>query len=258
MHFENSSSESTPFVPVPAGPGQSASVFTEAARSGSVPEEAAQSGAARPQDDPGYRARHAQKPLARKAAREKAAQEAAAAQLREDEFYMRKALAEARKAGRLGEVPIGCVIVKDGGILSRGYNRRNADHSALSHAETNAIRKACRKLSDWRLDDCTLYVTLEPCPMCAGAIEESRIKRVVIGALSPKSGSGGSRLNILSNPALKHRCVVTTGVLEGACSAVLSAFFKSLRGSRETPGEPAGEDGSVRRPVSNAGETTLR
>ena len=183
-----------------------------------------------------YRAAHMKKALARKARRleklaemEKERQDAEAARNAEDERYMRKALAQAEHAFDHGEVPIGCVIVRDGVIIARGYNRRNTDHSALSHAETSAIRRACRKLGDWRLTGCTLYCTLEPCPMCAGAIVQSRVDRVVIGAMSPKSGSGGSLINILQNDGFNHRCEVTDGILEEECGAILSRFFGGLR-----------------------------
>ncbi|MCI2050182.1 MAG: tRNA adenosine(34) deaminase TadA [Lachnospiraceae bacterium] len=142
---------------------------------------------------------------------------------------MKAALVQARKALALGEVPIGCVIVSGGHIIARGYNRRNTDHSTLSHAEMTAIRKACRKLGDWRLEGCTLYVTLEPCQMCAGAALQSRIDRVVIGAPSPKSGCAGSLLNILSNPAFNHQAEVTQGVLADECAALLRCFFRRLR-----------------------------
>ena len=168
-----------------------------------------------------------------KAAREKeaaAAQaEAAARQLAEDEHFMKEALKQARKALALHEVPIGCVIIKDGKIIARGYNRRNTDHSVLSHAEVAAIRKAARALDDWRLTDCTLYVTLEPCPMCAGAIEQARIARVVFGAASDKSGSAGSILNILQNEHFNHQASVTGGVLAEECGMLLSDFFSELR-----------------------------
>ena len=118
-----------------------------------------------------------------------------------DEKFMRAAIREAKKAYALGEVPIGCVLVADGKIIARGYNRRTTDHNTLSHAETNAIRKASKKTGDWRLEQCTLYVTLEPCQMCAGAIVQARIPKVVIGAMNPKAGCAGSLLNLLQFPA---------------------------------------------------------
>ena len=143
--------------------------------------------------------------------------------------FMKEAIKQAQKAVKLGEVPIGCVIVKDGKIIARGYNRRNTDHSTLSHAEIKAIRKASRILHDWRLEGCTLYVTLEPCQMCAGAIIQARIPRVVMGCMNPKAGCGGSVLNILQMSEFNHQTEVKRGVLEKECSEVLSGFFKSLR-----------------------------
>ncbi len=143
--------------------------------------------------------------------------------------FMKEAVKQAQKAVKLGEVPIGCVIVKDGKIIARGYNRRNTDHSTLSHAEIKAIRKASSILHDWRLEGCTLYVTLEPCQMCAGAIVQARIPRVVMGCMNPKAGCGGSVLNILQMREFNHQTEVKRGVLEKECSEVLSEFFKSLR-----------------------------
>jgi tRNA(adenine34) deaminase len=145
------------------------------------------------------------------------------------ERYMREAIRQARKAEALEEVPIGCVIVKDGRIIARGYNRRNTDQNTLSHAELNAIRKASKKLGDWRLEGCTLYCTLEPCQMCAGAIIQSRIDRVVIGTTSPKSGCGGTLLNILQNPDFNHQAEVLYGVMREECTEILQRFFKDLR-----------------------------
>ncbi len=146
-----------------------------------------------------------------------------------DEKYMKAALKQARKAIELGEVPIGCVIVYEGKIIGRGYNRRNTDKSVLCHAEITAIKKACKKIGDWRLEECTLYVTLEPCQMCAGAIVQSRIPRVVMGASSPKAGCAGTILNILENPEFNHQVEVTKGILENDCSAILKEFFTELR-----------------------------
>ena len=143
--------------------------------------------------------------------------------------FMKEAVKQAQKAVKLGEVPIGCVIVQDGKIIAKGYNRRNTDHSTLSHAEIRAIRKASQALNDWRLEGCTLYVTLEPCQMCAGAIVQARIPRVVMGCMNPKAGCGGSVLNILQMKEFNHRVEVKRGVLEKECSEVLSGFFKSLR-----------------------------
>lgn len=148
---------------------------------------------------------------------------------RKDRHFMKLALAQAQKAEKLGEVPIGCVIVFEDTVIARGYNRRNTDKSTLSHAEITAIRKASRKLDDWRLEQCTMYVTLEPCQMCAGAIVQARIPRVVIGAMNPKAGCGGSILNILQMEQFNHQAEVTRGVLEEECSAILKRFFAGLR-----------------------------
>ena len=146
-----------------------------------------------------------------------------------DERFMKEAIKQARKAYELGEVPIGAVVVYEGRVIGRGYNRRNTDKVALAHAEITAIKKACKKIGDWRLEDCTLYVTLEPCQMCAGAIVQSRIPRVVMGASSPKAGCGGTVLNILENPEFNHQVDVTRGVLENDCSDILKEFFNDLR-----------------------------
>ena len=145
------------------------------------------------------------------------------------EKYMKEALKQARKALALGEVPIGCVIVYEGKIIGRGYNRRNTDKNTLSHAEITAIRKASRFIGDWRLEGCTLYVTLEPCQMCAGAIIQARIPEVVMGCMNPKAGCGGSVLNILEMPQFNHQATVTRGVLEKECSGILKEFFSDLR-----------------------------
>lgn len=147
----------------------------------------------------------------------------------QDIKYMRAALREAKKAYALGEVPIGCVIVYEGKIIGRGYNRRNTDKSTLAHAEITAIRKASRKIGDWRLEGCTLYVTLEPCQMCAGAIVQARIPRVVMACMNPKAGCAGSVLNILDMTEFNHQAEVTRGILEEECSTLLKIFFKELR-----------------------------
>lgn len=146
-----------------------------------------------------------------------------------DERYMKEAIRQAKKAYALEEVPIGCVIVYEDRIIARGYNRRNTDKNTLSHAELNAIRKASKKLGDWRLEDCTLYVTLEPCQMCAGAIVQARVSRVVIGSMNPKAGCAGSVLNLLEMDEFNHQVEVERGVLEEECSTMLSGFFKELR-----------------------------
>ena len=142
---------------------------------------------------------------------------------------MKEAIKQAKKALKLKEVPIGCVIVYQDKIIARGYNRRNTDKTTLGHAEITAIKKASRVIGDWRLEDCTIYITLEPCQMCAGAIVQARIPRVVIGSMNPKAGCGGSVLNILQMEQFNHRCEVTRGVLEEECSTMLSSFFKQLR-----------------------------
>ncbi len=142
---------------------------------------------------------------------------------------MREALKQAKKAYSLGEVPIGCVIVHEGKIIGRGYNRRNTDKNTLSHAEITAIRKASKIIGDWRLEDCTLYVTLEPCQMCAGAIVQARIPEVVIGCMNPKAGCAGSVLNILEMPEFNHQAAVVKGILEQECSDLLKTFFAELR-----------------------------
>ena len=147
----------------------------------------------------------------------------------EQERFMREAIRQARKAEALDEVPIGCVIVQEGKIIARGYNRRNTDKNTLSHAELNAIRKASKKLGDWRLEGCTMYVTLEPCQMCAGALVQSRIDEVVIGCMNPKAGCAGSVLNLLEIPRFNHQVRITRGVLEEECAGMLTAFFRKLR-----------------------------
>lgn len=145
------------------------------------------------------------------------------------EKYMKEALKQAKKAYALGEVPIGCVIVHQGKIIGRGYNRRNTDKNTLSHAEITAIRKASKAIGDWRLEECTLYVTLEPCQMCAGAIVQARIPETVIGCMNPKAGCAGSILNVLEMPEFNHQVAVTRGVLEQECSEMLKTFFAELR-----------------------------
>lgn len=146
-----------------------------------------------------------------------------------DIFFMKEALKQAKKAGKIGEVPIGCVIVQDDKIIARGYNRRNTDKTTLAHAELLAIKKASKAVGDWRLEDCTLYVTLEPCQMCAGAIVQARMKRVVAGAMNPKAGCAGSILNLLQVERFNHQVEFTHGVLGEECSALLQTFFKELR-----------------------------
>lgn len=146
-----------------------------------------------------------------------------------EEKYMKEALKQAKKAYALGEVPIGCVIVHEGKIIGRGYNRRNTDKNTLAHAEITAINKASKVIGDWRLEECTLYVTLEPCQMCAGAIVQARIPEVVMGCMNPKAGCAGSILNILEMPQFNHQVKVTQGILEVECSQMLKTFFEELR-----------------------------
>lgn len=146
-----------------------------------------------------------------------------------DEKYMREAIKQARKAAKIDEVPIGCVIVYDDKIIARGYNRRNTDKSTLAHAEIIAIRKAAKVIGDWRLEDCTMYITLEPCPMCAGAIVQARIPRVVVGAMNPKAGCAGSVINLMQMDGFNHKAELTSGVLVDECRTMLQDFFKEMR-----------------------------
>ena len=146
-----------------------------------------------------------------------------------EEHYMKEAIRQAKKAAALKEVPIGCVIVHDGKIIARGYNRRTVDKNVLAHAEIIAMRKACRIIGDWRLEDCTMYVTLEPCQMCSGALVQSRIDEVVIGCMNAKAGCAGSVMNLLQVDGFNHQVKITQGVLEEECSSMLSEFFRKLR-----------------------------
>lgn len=146
-----------------------------------------------------------------------------------DEKYMRAALRQAKKAYQLEETPIGCVIVYEGNIIGRGYNRRNTDKNTLAHAELTAIRKASKNLGDWRLENCTMYVTLEPCQMCAGAIVQSRLTKVVAGCMNPKAGCAGSVINLLQMEEFNHQVEFASGILEEECAALMKAFFKELR-----------------------------
>lgn len=149
--------------------------------------------------------------------------------MEEAKKYMKAAIAQAKRAYRLGEVPIGCVIVYEGKIIGRGYNRRNTDKNTLCHAEITAIRRASKVMGDWRLENCTMYVTLEPCQMCAGAIVQARIPEVMIGCMNPKAGCAGSIYNLLQEPAFNHQVSLFKGVLEEECSQMLKDFFRSLR-----------------------------
>ncbi|MCI8321313.1 MAG: nucleoside deaminase [Dorea sp.] len=150
-----------------------------------------------------------------------------------DEKYMKEAVRQAKKAYALDETPIGCVIVYQDKIIGRGYNRRTIDKNTLAHAELIAIRKASRKMGDWRLEGCTMYVTLEPCQMCAGAIVQSRMTRVVVGCMNPKAGCAGSVLNLLQMAEFNHQAELTTGVLEEECSQMMKSFFKKLRENKK-------------------------
>lgn len=149
-----------------------------------------------------------------------------------DEKYMYEAIKLARRAARLSEVPIGCVIVYNGKIIAKGYNRRNTDKSTLAHAEILAIKRAGKIIGDWRLEDCTMYVTLEPCPMCAGAIVQARIPRVVMGTMNSKAGCAGSVVNLLQMDGFNHKVDITKGVLLDECSRMLQDFFKEVRAGK--------------------------
>lgn len=150
-----------------------------------------------------------------------------------DVKYMRAAIKQAKCAVRNGDVPIGCVIVQNDRIISRGYNKRNARKTTLAHAELIAIEKASKKIGDWRLEDCTMYITLEPCQMCAGAIIQARIPKVVVGAMNKKAGCAGSIINLFQIEEFNHQVEFVNGVLEGECSQMLSDFFKNLRRERK-------------------------
>lgn len=146
-----------------------------------------------------------------------------------DESFMKQAVKQAKKAYDKLETPIGCVIVHEDKIIAKGYNKRNMKKNTLAHAEILAINKASKVLGDWRLEDCTMYVTLEPCPMCAGAIVQARIPRVVIGSMNPKAGCAGSVLNLLQQDGLNHQVEITKGVLAEECSGLMTSFFRELR-----------------------------
>ena len=146
-----------------------------------------------------------------------------------DESFMKHAVKQAKNAYDKLETPIGCVIVHEDKIIARGYNKRNMKKNTLAHAEILAINKASKVLGDWRLEDCTMYVTLEPCPMCAGAIVQARIPHVVIGSMNPKAGCAGSVLNLLQQDGLNHQVEITKGVLAEECSGLMTSFFRELR-----------------------------
>lgn len=149
-----------------------------------------------------------------------------------DQTYMALALDEARLAGAIGEVPIGAVVVCDGAVVARAHNRREADHDPAGHAELLAIRAAAAKLERWRLSDCAVYVTLEPCPMCAGLMHQARIARCVYAAPDPKAGALGTLYDLHDDERLNHRFEVTSGVLESDSAELLRAFFRRLREER--------------------------
>ena len=160
----------------------------------------------------------------------------------DQEKFMKEAIRQAKKAYLLDEVPIGCVIVHGGKIIARGYNRRNTDKNTLSHAELIAIKKASKRLGDWRLEECTMYVTLEPCQMCAGAMMQARLTEAVIGCMNPKAGCAGSVLNILEMDGFNHKVQVTRGVLEEQCSHMMSQFFRELREKKKAMSEAVSEN----------------
>ncbi|KAA9004655.1 tRNA adenosine(34) deaminase TadA [Paenibacillus spiritus] len=162
--------------------------------------------------------------------------------MNEHEFWMREAIAEARKAEVLGEVPIGAVVVHNGEIIGRGHNLRETTLDSTAHAEMVAIREASAALNSWRLLDCTLYVTLEPCPMCAGAMIQSRVPLTVYGTPDPKAGCAGTLMNLLDDPRFNHRTVVLSGVLQQECAELLTGFFRQLRKRRSRPLLPAEGD----------------
>lgn len=149
--------------------------------------------------------------------------------LTDDERYMREAIRQAKKAALIGDVPIGCVIVYEGKIIARGYNRRNKDKTTLAHAELIAIKKASKIIGDWRLEDCTMYVTLEPCQMCAGAIVQARIPKVVAGCMNPKAGCAGSIIDMFHVDKFNHKVEFSYGIMEDECRALMQDFFRKLR-----------------------------
>ncbi|WP_058486970.1 tRNA adenosine(34) deaminase TadA [Defluviitalea phaphyphila] len=149
--------------------------------------------------------------------------------MKEDTYFMKEALKLAKKAFDLDEVPIGAVIVYNDEIIARGYNKRNTNKNPLAHAEIQAIEEAAKVLKDWRLEGCSMYVTLEPCPMCAGAIVQARMDKIVFGTRNPKAGCGGSILNIFQEKAFNHQVEIVEGILKEECSEILKTFFKNMR-----------------------------
>ncbi|PKQ21134.1 MAG: tRNA adenosine(34) deaminase TadA [Actinobacteria bacterium HGW-Actinobacteria-6] len=157
-----------------------------------------------------------------------------------DTTYMRMALEEARLAAEKGEVPIGAVVVCDGAVVSRAHNLREIDHDPTAHAELLAIREASQRLGRWRLSDCTVYVTLEPCPMCAGVMHQARVERLVYGAPDPKAGAVGTLYDLSNDERLNHRFAVTSGILAEESSAILRQFFGELRTKKGNGRPPVG------------------
>ncbi|HLW34256.1 MAG TPA: tRNA adenosine(34) deaminase TadA [Chthoniobacterales bacterium] len=153
-----------------------------------------------------------------------------------DEIVMREALRLAEKARAAEEVPVGALVVRDGKIIARGYNQVELLKDATAHAEMLALTAAEAAVGDWRLTDCDLYVTKEPCPMCAGAIVHTRIRRVIFGCPDIRAGAAGTVMNLVDNAALNHRCQITSGVLQNECAAILQDFFRKKRGKDESPG----------------------
>ena len=175
----------------------------------------------------------------------------------QEEKYMKAAMREAKKAYALEEVPIGCVIVQNNKIIARGYNRRNTEGNTLAHAELTAIKKASKKTGDWRLEDCTMYVTLEPCQMCAGAIVQSRMQKVVIACMNPKAGCAGSVLNLLQMAEFNHQVEIERGVLETECSEMLSGFFRELRERKKRSAALQKAEQEAAEPMSQKTEQAL-
>lgn len=149
-----------------------------------------------------------------------------------DEAYMRLAIVEAKKAEAIDEVPIGAVIVYEDEVIATGFNKRETEQASLRHAELIAIEAANERIGSWRLENCTLYVTLEPCPMCAGALVQSRMERIVYGASDPKAGCVGTLMNLVTDKRFNHRVDWTSGVLEAECAALLTNFFRQLRNKK--------------------------
>lgn len=170
-----------------------------------------------------------------------------------DELFMEMALELAELAASRGEVPIGAIVVKGGAVVGRGLNSREKAQVITGHAEIQAIQDACSTLSSWRLDDCTLYVTLEPCMMCAGAIQQARLARLVYGAADPKAGAVGSKWSLLEEPGLNHYVEVESGVLQDRCSTVIKDFFRELRAKDKATEKEVGGRGARRRTAKEGG-----